>query len=493
MRFTATDVFDYYKPSKCVRRVALRAREVPEQETDTSFMNLLRNLGLAHEAEHLASLAGVVSVAKGDPEDRERRTLEAIRSGAAVVFQPRFRVGVSLGGEPCELVGEPDFLVRAPGGAGYFVRDSKLARNVLSSRHEGIQRQLQVYGLLFERAVGKPPAGLEVHAGTGDIVRVAYDGDAAVLASLDEQRRMRAASPDLYEPVGWTKCKGCGYEARCASEARAAEDVALLTTVNLERARELHARGIGKIGQIAAAVDDPAHHDYFWTGKKKPVHKSFVAGLLRSAEAYLSKADIPIAAPALPSASHFAMFDLEGLPPYIDDLEKVYLWGLKVFGQRPSGYLPAQAGMGADGDREGWFAFLGVAERLLAEYGSDLPFVHWSNHEKDKVRKYVERYGDPAGVAARVLENLVDLLSVTKASVVTPLPSYGLKTLEGHVGFRRRLTEANGAWSIASYIEATECDDPVARERIVGQILAYNEEDLDATWAVLQWLQRLPA
>jgi predicted RecB family nuclease len=39
-------------------------------------------------------------------------------------------------------------------------------------------------------------------------------------------------------------------------------------------------------------------------------------------------------------------------------------------------------------------------------------------------------------------------------------------------------------------VEATECIDPAARATIVDQILAYNQEDLDATWAVMEWLRR---
>ena len=61
--------------------------------------------------------------------------------------------------------------------------------------------------------------------------------------------------------------------------------------------------------------------------------------------------------------------------------------------------------------------------------------------------------------------------------------------MEQYVGYRRTLADANGAWSIAEYIKATETNDPAARAAIVNQILAYNEEDLDATWAVMEWLQ----
>lgn len=56
-------------------------------------------------------------------------------------------------------------------------------------------------------------------------------------------------------------------------------------------------------------------------------------------------------------------------------------------------------------------------------------------------------------------------------------------------GFERHLTDAGGEWSMARYIEATETADEALRAEIIDQILAYNREDLEATWAVMRWLQ----
>jgi predicted RecB family nuclease len=102
---------------------------------------------------------------------------------------------------------------------------------------------------------------------------------------------------------------------------------------------------------------------------------------------------------------------------------------------------------------------------------------------------YVERFGDRDGIAARVRRNLFDLLPITRASVALPLPSYGLKSVEELVGFERKLEEYGGDWSMARYIEATETEDESQRAAIVDEILAYNREDLEATWAVLEWLR----
>ncbi|MCK5241980.1 ribonuclease H-like domain-containing protein, partial [bacterium] len=70
-----------------------------------------------------------------------------------------------------------------------------------------------------------------------------------------------------------------------------------------------------------------------------------------------------------------------------------------------------------------------------------------------------------------------------------PLPSYSLKVVEEYVGYKRTMTEYGGDWSIAKYIEAVETEDEKERDMVMDEILAYNREDLEATWKVFQWLQ----
>jgi len=101
------------------------------------------------------------------------------------------------------------------------------------------------------------------------------------------------------------------------------------------------------------------------------------------------------------------------------------------------------------------------------------------------------RFGDLDGIAQRVRDNLLDILPITKNCVALPLPSYGLKVVERHVGFERGLADFAGDISIAKYIEAVETEDVQLRDEIMDQILKYNQEDLEATWAVLVWLKAM--
>lgn len=49
--------------------------------------------------------------------------------------------------------------------------------------------------------------------------------------------------------------------------------------------------------------------------------------------------------------------------------------------------------------------------------------------------------------------------------------------------------EYGGEWAMAKYIEATEMENEGERQEVIDQILLYNREDLEVTWAVLRWLR----
>jgi len=115
--------------------------------------------------------------------------------------------------------------------------------------------------------------------------------------------------------------------------------------------------------------------------------------------------------------------------------------------------------------------------------------VHWAPYEQTYLSRYVERYGDPTGTAARIKANLLDLLAVTKSSIVLPLPSFSLKVVEDYVGFERKGIEFGGQWAMAMFIEATETGDELERKKLMDKIVAYNQEDLEAMWAVFRWLR----
>jgi predicted RecB family nuclease len=487
MKLTASDIVSLYRPEPCQLRVYLREHHAAESEAG-AYDEIIQRLGRLHEQCHLATLGAYEDISEVEPEQQAARTLAAIRTPVPVIYQGEFRVQASICGTSVEIVGRPDYLILD--GNGYVIRDSKLSRQVDKKHHEEIVLQVQLYGWLYERAVGTSAKRLEVHTGTGAIAEVPYDGGTAALAKLAEVLAIKLMATEPYEPVGWSKCGSCGFNETCWTRALEQQDVSLVMDVDQGLARQLHSEGIYTAAELVSGYDATrlGALQRPWGAKQQKVGKK-ADRILLNAEVLTTKRERLLASPALPASENFVMFDLEGLPPQLDDLEKVYLWGMQVYGDSPSAFIGATAGFGMDGDLEGWNAFLDAANGIFAEYG-DIPFVHWAIYERVHIEMYVGRFGDRAGIAARVLRNLLDLLPVTRNAVVLPLPSYSLKVVEQYVGFKRTQDEYGGSWSMAQYILATETNDTARRDSLMSEILKYNAEDLGATWAVFDWLRK---
>jgi predicted RecB family nuclease len=375
-----------------------------------------------------------------------------------------------------------------------LIRDSKLSRRVDEENHPEILLQLQLYGWLFEKSYGAAPEGLQVLSGRGEIVAVHYDGGKSALQELERLLVLKQLTAEPYEPVGWSKCLGCGFIDRCWKKAEENCDVALVYCVDQSLARTLHSQGVRSrkdlLGKFDAANLSELKRPY---GNREQRVGKTAERIMKFADAMEKQQEIVLATPAIPPHKNYVMFDLEGMPPHLDELDKIYLWGMQVYGEKPSEFIYAVSGFGPDGDKECWFDFLANAKRIFETYG-DIPFVHWAPYEGTYLGRYIDRYGDPDGIAARVEANLLDLLTVARNSVVLPLPSFSLKVVEDYVGFERKEAEYGGSWAMATFIEASETGDEGKRKELMDEIIAYNKEDLEATWAVFQWLEtKVPA
>ena len=493
-RLVASDFYGYLRPSQCGLRVWLREQDAEEAPLGVFAATLMR-LGIEHERRHLERFRRHVDIGTLPREQQAAATVELVAARERVIYQGRLEAQTTLAGREVEIVGLPDFML--PARSGYAIRDSKLNRRVgPSSLHVALQ--VELYGWLYEQTFGDAPVALQVHAGGGEIFDVPYeDGGKRALETLGRILELRMVEGEPEEYVGVSKCADCGFHGRCWPMAVKRRDIGLLPGVDRGLIEELHATGTDTLDELLAdwdverlaALERPTRRGPAPVGERS-------VRILTSARALAENRSILIAPgslnAAIPDHETYVMFDLEGMPPRHDELEKIYIWGMQCFGARPGEFRAAVAGFGAGGDREGWESFLAEAATIFAEHG-DLPFVHWASYEAVKIRLYVERYGDRNGVAARVLGNLVDLLPITREAVAVPLSGYGLKAIETLTGYERSLEEFGGDWSMARYIEAVESDDAVARAAIIDQILAYNREDLEATWAVLEWLRRLQA
>jgi len=487
MRLIASDFITYYRPSPCDLRVWLRQRG-EEQREPSAYDEVLSRLGLRHEKEHL-SVLGAHTDFSGLPEDeRLKKSLEAVNARVPVLYQPAFLVTHIFGASEVEIFGIPDFLVID--GGSYLIRDAKMSRRIDEKNHPEILLQLQLYGWLFEKSCGIRPTALQVFSGMNEIITISYDGGAAVLAALARLLAIKLRPTEAYEPVGWSKCEPCGFSERCWNRAELAQNVALLPDVDQNLARTLNGMNIHTWKELLDSFDVRSLSEL-----KRPSGNSerrvgkTAERILQFAEAMEKQQEKILAPPLIPEFPNYVMFDLEGMPPHLDELDKIYLWGMQVFGNNPSEFMSAVSDFGPNGDKECWLAFLKTAKHIFETYG-DIPFVHWASYEKTYLMRYIQRFGDAEGTAARVIANLLDLLTITENSIILPVPSFGLKVIEKYIGYKRKQTEYGGQWAMAMFIEATETNDQVKRKHLMDEILAYNKEDLESTWAVFEWLRK---
>lgn len=483
-----TDFYTLYSPSECELRVWLSARgEVPKPPS--AFEQLMERYGREHEARHLASLGPDVVTLQGLPRpERERRTREAVAAGARVIYQAALRAQTMLGGQAVAVIGDPDFLIASD--HGYIVRDAKIARTITARDHPEILLQLELYGWLFEQMFGTPPAGLEVFAGSEEVVPLDFTGGASAVAALERIATAESATAQPYEPVGWSKCADCGFRPRCWPAAEERRDVALVKGVDQSIARSLREHGVTTYDELLERFDESALRDLPHRQKTRTKRVgSSAASILRMARALQTDREIAIAPPALPHHPNYVMFDLEGVQALLKDPEIIYLWGAQVFGEQPGAFQYAELRPGDRDDERCWRDFLALARVIRREYGDAIPWVHWARYERRHVAGYIERWGDDAdGVAAWVLDHLLDALPITERAVALPLYSYSLKEIEKYLGFERSQDEFGGTWAMVSYLDAAEHPDPVMRRTIMDEIVRYNQEDLASMWKVVKWL-----
>lgn len=487
MKLISSDFHAYYRPYLCALRVYLQQQPAVEEAPAGPYEQVLQRLGERHEQAYLGTFPEFINLAAFPSQERITQTIQAVQERMPVLYQPLMRAGTKLKDTACEIWGEPDFILAVPGG--HVIRDVKISRRIDEKDHPEIMRQLQIYGWLYEQTFNQPPARLEVYGGTGKLEEVPYEGGHAALGILATITELRQMKSEPYSPVGWTKCAGCGFHGYCWPRAKKKQDVALVAGVDQGLARALRDDGIKTVSQFIETFDETrlANYQRPWGSRTQKVGKK-AGTILLNAQAMADNKEIFIQNPELPEGPNYVMFDLEGLPPQLNELQKIYLWGMQVFGETQGEFQAATAGFGEAGDCRGWEDFLAKANAIFQKHG-EIRFVHWHHYEKTNIKMYIERFGDPAGIAERVLSNLLDLLPITRQSLALPLPSYSLKVVEEYVGYKRTMTEYGGDWSMAKYIEAIETEDEKERDAVMDEILAYNREDLEATWAVFKWLQ----
>ncbi|MGV3523379.1 MAG: TM0106 family RecB-like putative nuclease [Candidatus Sericytochromatia bacterium] len=492
MKLGPADLYTYFKPSRCQRRVYL-IHHVPEGldiPAGTQYYGHAQEADRHVERYYYKRLERPLDLSELSPNERRKATMEAILRQEPVIYKPLLVSSWQRKGKRVTLEATPDFLIWGEGG--YRMRHCRMAKKISRENHPDIFWIAQYHAWVFQRLFGHPPAAIEVGNSEGQILQLDYPSRGSVEKLLEHLLFLRR-SPDLpYHPVSWTKCQSCDFRSYCWQEAESIQDIALIPTLEASLILDLRSAGILTVPQLLEHHTPESLAAFEWTEGQntRPIGLSKARTMLYMAESLLTQKPILTRRPDLPDTRHWIMFDLEGVPARPGQPEKVYLWGMYLMGDNSENLQLINQTPNRQADRDNWFAFLAQAQEVFERYG-DVPFVHWGSFEPYCIKLYSQRFGDRNGVAKRVQRNLLDFFSLLKDAVIIPLPSYSLKVIEKYVGFERPDQDTGGYWSVVNYLKAVSTKNAERREQILEQLMGYNLSDLLAMWHVVRWLQDL--
>ena len=135
MKFTVQNIYDFYSPSLCERRLFYRF--IGEEETPPGpFEEVIFMLGQRHEKNYVNSLGEYIDVSKVSRGQQPEKTKELIQNNTPVIYQGVLAGNEIINGSQVQIIGVPDIMIRE--NSSYIIRDCKLARHADEKKHPEI-------------------------------------------------------------------------------------------------------------------------------------------------------------------------------------------------------------------------------------------------------------------------------------------------------------------------------------------------------------------
>jgi predicted RecB family nuclease len=481
---TATDLANL---ARCAHRVYLDAHgEASERLVPTTVQQLLWDEGCEHEAEIVAGLDCVSVDAQLSASDRAQATLELMAAGVPLIYHGYLTVD--------DLAGEPDLLRRIEqasrfGSHAYVPVEIKSGRAFTTTTGTKPKlpyaMQLAAYSELLKAVQGwQPSIGFVIdhHGAWQEIDLSAVESEYA-----DARAKFpRIQSGSEATTPGWkAACAQCVWRDHCWRELVRVDDLTTLPSIGEPKRAALISIGVKTVADLAEA--SPA-----LLSTAKGVGAVAARTWPLRARAVKTGAPIKLRPWTPPAVDLEISYDIENLSdPF------VYLHGLLIrtagthrFGSSEfidndfGAFQPVCADY-PESERDVWRRFLLAVENIDCR-GSYAVYIY-SSHERTALRRLQATYGGSEALT-RFEANIIDLRRELARCVVFPTDADGLKTIAGYVGFHWRDNDPGGGQSIAWWKEYW--GDSVKRADARLRVLAYNEDDVRATFAIRDWLER---
>ena len=471
----------------CAHQAALWLEGVkPSGEIDET-LGLVRKKGFEHETQILAALeqtygAAVRIQAEGELTTRAAQTAEAIKGGAALIYQGAITRN--------SWQGFPDFLVRKTDGSEhrYEPEDAKLARNAKGE----YLLQLGVYAELLEAVYGLKVHGGAIHVAAGSPQAFDLRETRYILKRLMSNfQAFVAAKTRTTRPVPCSACPQCDYQSRCEEEWRRADSPFFVAGLTGAQVTKLEQAGIRTLTALAAL---PVGTKVDGIGPDTLAKLSAQARLqLASRQTGKHSFEILPASPGrgfalLPAPDGGDIFfDIEGDPLAGEGLE--YLFGL--YARFDGAAAPEFRAVWAHDPQEEKAAFEHVI-RLFVNHLRRHPnahIYHYAQYEPHALKLLAMRYATMEAELDQILRErrFVDLYRVAIQAIRASTESYSLKDLEVLYGHTRQGDLKTAAASIVEYERWCLMRD----SSILDAIALYNKEDCVSTAELRRWLETL--
>ena len=470
--------------------LAVADGRLPKPELPDDALQLVFELGLAHEVTYLESLRAegrsVVELQSAfDLEGRrraEQQTLEAMRSGVDVVYQATFFDG--------GWGGQADFLLRvdtpsALGPWSYEVADTKLARRLKVPA----LLQLAEYADRLEHLQGVVPERLHVVTGDGESRPWRLVDVAAYARRVRARLRGFLADRPVTAPVPVEHCAQCRWVDRCTATWQREDDLSLVAFMRGDHREALRASGIWTLAALAACTPEELPSSIGKASRERLVQQAVEQLRERTSgkPSYLLLPPVPrTGLLRLPPQSEGDLYlDFEG-DPYAEGGEgREYLAGI---GDRRDGFTALWAHDRA-AERQ---LTADLVDLLLARWREhpDMHVYHYAPYEVAGLKRLTARHGVREAELDQLLrgERFVDLYAVVRQGLRISKGSYSIKKLEDFYWAAERSKNADVADAMSSVIAyerwLVERDGDT-----LAQIEAYNRDDVRSTHDLQAWLE----
>lgn len=453
---------------------------------------LIRKKGDEHERRYLEraqsdDASAVVTFERSGAgiaayEEAARRTIEAMRVGAKLIYQATFFDG--------RFLGHADFLrrVETPSDLGtwsYEVIDTKLA---LSPKPYFIV-QLCNYSEHLQRVQGRMPDYGYIVLGNGEerafrlSEYLAYYRHLKQRFITEEAQRESESLASVY-PLKVGHCAVCPWNDACTAKRVEDDHLTLVARLGRGQAEKLQKHGIASVVQLAKARDDarPNGMSEETFIKLRRQAKLQVHGRthgptyeLLHHKPYEGFGLLP------PPDPGDVFFDMEGDPLFEPGRGLEYLFGCWMPGEP----FKAFWGVTRSAEKEAFEAFVDFAIERRREHPA-MHIYHYANYEKAALRRLAQVHGTREEEVDNLLrgEVLVDLYAVVRQAIVISEDSYSIKRLEKFYSLDRRTDVKKGDDSIVMFEQWRDSQD----QAILDDIERYNEDDCISTQRLRDWL-----